>query len=484
MDSAERVCAGDAVPDFEVLDLLTHLVDASLVAFDSHGSSPRYRLLETVRQYAMDRLLEAAEADTFRRRHAEEFEQMMREAETGLLGPDADAWADRCRSEVDNVRAALTWATEADEHELALQIAGPLGRYWSYAGLVAEARDRLSIIALHDHEDSVPLSEALGWLSHFLHLEGKTEEAAALADRALEVARRVGDQRALLRALMVKANVLSSQGKPDAALESYLEIAERARNLGDDYLQIALFNIAMAAPGRNRDDESRRAAAEMIELAESSGQGIAIAMARSVAAVSAFFRGDLDEAREHAAIGEHHLVPGFPQPIAGIAITSASLALIEGDLGEAETQARRCLAATEQVGQTDLMILGNRILAEIALRRGEIDPALDHFETAVETLFGRTDRPDDAAFLGSTLAAIALRLDELELAMTAAELDRLWQIEQDIRLPVPFALAVKQVYAEIVAAIPPEGAEAAAARAARLQGREIVTLLAELRAAR
>jgi tetratricopeptide (TPR) repeat protein len=484
MDSAERVCSGDAIPAFEVLDLLTHLVDASLVAFDSHGSLPRYRLLETVRQYAMDRLFEAAEADTFRRRHAEEFEEIMREAEAGLLGPDADAWADRCRSEVDNVRAALTWASEAGEPELALRIAGSFGRYWAYAGLVVEARDRLSLITLHDHEDSVALSETLGWLAHFVQLGGATEEAAAHAGRALEVARRVGDPNALLRALMVKANSLNSQGKQEAALESYVEIAERARELGDDYLQIALFNIAMNAPGRSRHDESRRAAEEMVKLAESSGQGVAMAMAHSVAAMSAFFRGELDEARKHAMIGERYLVAGFPQPLAGIAMTRAYLAFLDGDLDEAETQGRRCLAASEQLGETDLMILGYRILAEIALQRGEIDIALDYLEASVETLVGRSDRPDDAGFLGSTLAAIALRVGELDLAMTAAELDRLWQLERDIGFPVPFAQVVKKVYSQVEAAISPDRAEFAKTRAAELQGREIVTLFEELRATR
>jgi ATP/maltotriose-dependent transcriptional regulator MalT len=209
-----------------------------------------------------------------------------------------------------------------------------------------------------------------------------------------------------------------------------------------------------------------------------------MAMARSVAAMSAFFRGELDEARQQSTIGERYLVPGFPQPLAGIAITRANLAFIDGDLDEAEAQARRSLAATEQLGEIDLMILGHRILAEIALQRGEIDTALDHFETSVETLLGRSDRPDDAAFAGSTLGAIALRVDELDLAMTAAELDRLWQLERDIGYPVPFAQVVEQVYAEIEAAIPPDRAEVAKTRAAQLQGREIVTLLEELRATR
>ena len=200
--------------------------------------------------------------------------------------------------------------------------------------------------------------------------------------------------------------------------------------------------------------------------------------------MSAFFRGELDEARKHATIGERYLVAGFPQQLAGIALTRANLAFSDGDLAEAEVQARRCLAASEQLGETDLMMFSYRILAEIALRRGEIDPALDYMETSVETLLGRTDRPDDAAFLGSTLAAIALGVGELDLAMTAAELERLWQLERDIGFPVPFARVVEQVYAEIEAAIPPHRAAVAKTRATELQGREIVTLLEELRATR
>ncbi|HSG79834.1 MAG TPA: hypothetical protein VLD62_09660, partial [Acidimicrobiia bacterium] len=485
MESAERVCSDDVVSEFEVLDLLIHLVDASLVAFDSHGRSPRYRLLETVRQYAMDRLFEATEADAFRRRHAEEFEMIMRDAEAGLLGPDADAWADRCRSEADNVRAALTWAFEAGEHELALRIAGSFGRYWSYAGMVVEARDRLLVIALREHEDSSALAEAIGWLSHFVHLEGKTEEAAGYADRSLEIARRVGEPHTLLRSLMVKANSLNALGEADEALDAYVEIADRAREIGDDYLQIALFNVAMSAPGRGRHDESRAAAAEMVELAEASGQDLAKAMARSIAAVSAFFRGDVEDARVHAEIGEQHLVPGFPQPLAGISMTKANLAaLVDDDLVEAEAQVRRSLAATEQLGETDFTILAHRLLSEIALMRGEIDTALDHFEISVEVLLGRTDRPDDAAFLGSTLAAIAVRLDQLPLAMTAVELDRLRRLERDIRLPVPYEEITDQRYAEIEEALAVADAEAAKARAAALAGREVLTLLEELRATR
>ena len=78
------------------------------------------------------------------------------------------------------------------------------------------------------------MSETLGWLSYFAQLEGDTEEAAVHADRALEVARKVGDAHALLRALMVKANALNAEGKQDAALESYIEIAEQDVSIGHE----------------------------------------------------------------------------------------------------------------------------------------------------------------------------------------------------------------------------------------------------------
>src|SRR5713226_5481995 len=107
LEAAEAVCAGEGVEEWEVLDLLTSLVEKSLVLYEERGGEGRYRLLETVRQYARDRLLEAGEAEAVRGRHLGFVLRLAEEAEPKLSGPEQVVWLDRLEAEHDNLRAAL-----------------------------------------------------------------------------------------------------------------------------------------------------------------------------------------------------------------------------------------------------------------------------------------------------------------------------------------------------------------------------------------
>jgi predicted ATPase/DNA-binding SARP family transcriptional activator len=124
----EAVGASDGIQEEEVLELLSKLVDKSLVVAEVRaGEVRRYRLLETVRQYAQERLEESGEAETFRRRHAEFFLALAEEAEPGLVGAQQQEWAERLEEEHDNLRAALSWSLER-EPEAALRLAGARAR--------------------------------------------------------------------------------------------------------------------------------------------------------------------------------------------------------------------------------------------------------------------------------------------------------------------------------------------------------------------
>jgi predicted ATPase/DNA-binding XRE family transcriptional regulator len=126
-----------------VLDLLERLIDASLVqAIDpsSPGESRRYRLLETVRQYAAGRLAERGEAQVVQRAHANHYLALAEDATSHLRGPEQRAWLARLDAEQDNLRAALTWTRDQDEIEPALRLAGALWSYWWTRGALAEGR--------------------------------------------------------------------------------------------------------------------------------------------------------------------------------------------------------------------------------------------------------------------------------------------------------------------------------------------------------
>ncbi|HXY93073.1 MAG TPA: adenylate/guanylate cyclase domain-containing protein [Acidimicrobiia bacterium] len=129
LDAAEAVVSDDDVETLDVLDSIAQLVDKSLVEPEREQHGTRYRLLETIRTYALERLDDRGATDEIRRRHATWCAAFMAEAGAGLRGPDEPLWLGRIYGEVDNIRAALTWATGADDADVSLSLIGDLG-FW------------------------------------------------------------------------------------------------------------------------------------------------------------------------------------------------------------------------------------------------------------------------------------------------------------------------------------------------------------------
>jgi len=157
-EAAEQVCSDDAVPSFEMLDLLQHLVEASMVTFES-DPSPRYRLLETVRQYSLDKLLEAGDSDRVRLRHAEYFVARAADLRERLERTDTGGAMAEGHADVGNFRAAMTWAAEAGRGDLLLQLAVGLRMYfWN----------------------RVMYRESVRWLTTAIDMVGDAESALAI----------------------------------------------------------------------------------------------------------------------------------------------------------------------------------------------------------------------------------------------------------------------------------------------------------------
>jgi predicted ATPase/DNA-binding SARP family transcriptional activator len=146
IESAERVCAGPDLEPAAVLDLLAGLVDKSLLEAQPAGGGMRYRMLETVRAYGQERLLQAGEADAVRSRHAEFFCELAERAEPMLRGAEQLRWLDRLAAEHDNLLAALRWAVDAGEGSLALRLVVALQSYWNLRGTRTEGRTWLPLV--------------------------------------------------------------------------------------------------------------------------------------------------------------------------------------------------------------------------------------------------------------------------------------------------------------------------------------------------
>ena len=213
LEAAEAVCSGDGLEDFEVLDLLCQLVDKSLVLADEQDGEARYGLLETVRQYAQDRLLEAGEAEIVRERHRDWFLELVEQAEPRLEGPEQAFWFERLETEHDNLRAALDWS-QADPAgaEAGLRLAGPLWWFWVLRGHGREGRERLTALLARAPGSTLARAKALEGLGNLVFGQGDYDEARGLVEESLAVSRELGDQRSIAIALAQLGRVAAGWG--------------------------------------------------------------------------------------------------------------------------------------------------------------------------------------------------------------------------------------------------------------------------------
>ena len=162
LDAAEAVCTGAVLEDWEVLDGLGSLVDKSLVVYDSADGAPRYRLLETIRQYAQEKLTDALEEVAVREAHAAFFLRLVEDLERAARaeGGEHEDWYECMEAEQENVRAALAWCRSAPSAaETGMALAGASFWYWYYSGRFSEGRTSLQA-ALTRQEGTTPCARA------------------------------------------------------------------------------------------------------------------------------------------------------------------------------------------------------------------------------------------------------------------------------------------------------------------------------------
>jgi predicted ATPase/DNA-binding CsgD family transcriptional regulator len=190
---AEAVCASADLPADQVLGHLTRLVDKSLVvpALEPAGHT-RYRMLETVRQYASERLSDAGEGDDVRRRHADHFLALAEQAATFHGRPSQTFWLERLEGDHDDLRAALHWYRDHDR-ERWVRLALALAWFWLGHGHLGEGRQWLQGILAEPSLAPLDGHYALYWLARMAHWQGEYTLARELGERSLAIARELGE---------------------------------------------------------------------------------------------------------------------------------------------------------------------------------------------------------------------------------------------------------------------------------------------------
>ena len=221
LDAAEAVCAGGELEAEDILDGVAALVDKSLVVMDAERTDARYRLLETVRQYADERLAEAGELERLRERHALFFVDFAELAEPHLLGGAGDlAWLARVTAEGDNLRAAAAWTEEDDaRNDLLLRLGVAVNWFWFATGQFREARQRLAVgIARAADADTLLLGRAYVALAYLAVWQGDYPAVRPAAESGLRLLEGRADDLGLATALTAVASAFVLEGEPETAI--------------------------------------------------------------------------------------------------------------------------------------------------------------------------------------------------------------------------------------------------------------------------
>ncbi len=378
LEASVAVCAGVDVDRYDIVELLGRLVDKSLCLIDGEGSDPRYRLLETIRQYGFEKLAETSEGQVVRARHRDFYLGFAEDAEPRLQGPEQVAWLQRLEADHDNLRAALRWSLDCDETEAALRLGSALSLFWDTHGYVREGREWLDELLAHARERPTSTVTARRALGKVLDAASRTRarwsefpQATEFLTQGLAVWRELGDKRGIAEALNNLAVGATQSGDRVRARVLVAESLALFRELSDKRgTAHALNNLAEILRGDGDLPGARALFEESVPLFEA-----------------------IEERR-----GLSHALDNL-----------GGILTAQGDYGPAEALYSRSRRLAEELGDTHAVATALRSLGGVAHHRGDHERARSCYEDSV----ARFREMGDGFCLAKSLIGYALTSHEM-----------------------------------------------------------------------
>ncbi|MDX6505960.1 MAG: hypothetical protein QOG06_604, partial [Gaiellaceae bacterium] len=365
LDAVEAVCGAVAT-----LDALASLVDKSLLR--QHGAeSPRFAMLEVLREFALEQLRATGEEEPVRQRHAQHFRALVDEAEVPLSGPEQGWWLDRLETDHANLRAAIAYAQAAGDGETAVQLAAGMRRFWYVHGHAEEGLRVLeSVLAEAPDASLLERSKALNGAGMLASARGDYAAARRFLEESLAVAEALGDPQRMGVASSNLGNLALYEERWDEARSRYERALELYRGVSPRDAAITLENLGLVAAAAGDLDAAEALLDEAIALSLEHEAPREVASARRDLAWVSLSRGDLERARE----------------------------LLVSAAGTFDELADRANAA-------DCL----EAFAALAVAEGELDEAARHLGSAAEIrdAIGSVRQPDQERWVRPTIAALA-----------------------------------------------------------------------------
>ena len=432
--------AAEAVAgEIEALDSLSGLVNKSLVNVEEKEGKSRYRYLETIRQYAMEKLLESGDAVNARDRHLAYFTDYARRAEEHFDTAERSLWLDRLELEHDNIRSALGWALESDP-ESALRMVCSLPIFWLSRSYLTEGSNwcRAAISRAEAIPQSAPdlevrqslavRAQAYATLALLASNHGDHRTGRSAAQEAVALARQLEDPLQLVRALSYLGLSSAFLGDETLAFDSLHESEALCRKFGykDELASVLLYlvYVTMEIHGPKAADQLQSYLEESLALTKGSVDPWAAVRTEGILARLALFRGDLAEARKHADLMlDLHKEMGDQRSVIGHQSDMAHVARQRGNYEEALALYRETLPDWQKIGHRGAVAHQLECMAFIAKaqEQGERAVRLMSAAQALREASGSLRTPQEQIEYERELASLRLGMDEKMFDLLWAE---------------------------------------------------------------
>ncbi len=381
LDAAELVCNGDGIETNRVSEVMIQLAKKSLVIVNpGSGSARRYHLLETIRQYAHEKLIETNAHENIRIQHLRYFLALSEQAGPALKGPAQVEWLARLLDERDNIRTALDWATETNV-EAGLALPSILGvRFWESFNL-QEGAHWLTEILHKPESQAYPGARAKalyvqGFILVRLH---QLDQAHSAAEECLELYRACQDQRGEIDGLMALA---FTSGDEIQAMELALQALALAQSIGDTWREaMLLFHLSAYDPDFTR---ALAYSEQAISLFRQLKDWSSLALCLSNAGKRAMLNGEIQLAEKYIteSISLSRQLNFKAGSMYGLDV-DARIAFSRGDYEQARASMQESIAFSQEIGNRNSYLWSRACLGYIILRQGDLSEARAiFFETA------------------------------------------------------------------------------------------------------
>lgn len=371
LEAVEVICAGNGIEKEAVLDLLTRLVDKSLVIVDEQNGESRYRLLDTVRRYSGEKLEEANEAKAVRSRYMDWYVALAKRAEPMLR--ISQEWFDRLEAEHSNLRSVLDWCRQTQDWEQALRLSAPLRRFWLVRGFWTEGRRWLDEALANARDAPLPLrAKALEAAASLAQYQADYDRALVLCEDSLVIYRALADKGGIADALTTLGNVLFERGDYAEARRVHEESLAYGRDADDKWsIGASLVNLANVAMHQGDFERARALCQESLAVFQQAGDRRGLAFALNILGLIAHDQGDFIAARKpfEEALGVQREL-GDKR---GIAISLTNLGLLARELSDYDAAVSLCeeaLAIRRQLGDKRGVATLLYHLGQVALCQG------------------------------------------------------------------------------------------------------------------